>query len=93
MTPPLAPLLDAKDVAARLRVDVRTVQRLAQELGARRICGKLRFRSEDVLAYEDRRQMRPDVKEPTPITAPRRAALKHDTPTNPLDGLPWEMVQ
>lgn len=72
MTAPLPPLLNAQDVAARLRVDVRTVQRLAVELGARRIGTKLRFRPEDVLAYEDRQKLQPEAsspiaKKPTPI--------------------------
>jgi excisionase family DNA binding protein len=81
------PLWTIEDVAVRLRVSTRTVQRRAAELGARRIGQQLRFRREDVLAYEDRQRQAPTrlVEE----REKRRPALKHTTALNPLTNKPW----
>lgn len=84
-------LWTVEDVARRLRCSTRTVQRHLAELGARRTIGGLRFRREDVLAYEDRQRVQPTAPVPTPIRQPEppRPSIVPRSGINPVSGRPW----
>lgn len=70
---PPAPLLTVRDVAARLQVSTKTVYRLKTEglLAFVKVRGSLRFRDDDVCAFESRNR----------VTAPRYGGSEQAVPS------------
>jgi hypothetical protein len=87
-----SPLLTPFEAAAYMRMSRAWVWLHRLELGVILVGSKMRYTQAGLDAYLERNRQQPSSAAPTLIAAvreKRRPALKHSTPTNPLDGGAW----